>query len=182
MAFVARLVTESASHGKKCRWYTSLLGVKSSIVSLQVELNKIKAKQIKVLPLHVGRTKRWVLAWSFWEHGHEKKRSRPSQRTLELILGQPKDLDRIRAELQSLQIIKIANEQWQIDHITWGRVARRQQSRGEPLAKLDTLVIFCMKAVGKCLLFTTETASPCEWEQLVSLVNHLKRTLYNKSN
>ncbi|WBW73249.1 23S rRNA/U6 snRNA (adenine-N(6))-methyltransferase Mtl16 [Schizosaccharomyces osmophilus] len=62
--FARRILQES-----KCRreilWFTCLLGKKSSLADLIHDLRDEKIDNYGIYEIHVGKTKRWILSWSF---------------------------------------------------------------------------------------------------------------------
>ncbi|KAJ2332262.1 Methyltransferase-like protein 16 [Coemansia sp. RSA 2681] len=64
-AFLARLVDESATMAGRIKWYTTMVGKKSTLALLKARLRGVGAKQAREGVLIQGRTTRWVLAWSF---------------------------------------------------------------------------------------------------------------------
>lgn len=176
VAFVARIVAESVRLGGRCRWYTSLLGLKSSVATLRSELQQASASQIKIMPLQAGRTRRWVLAWSFWGRNSERKRpaspERRRRRTLEMII----DEQHLDAKLASLQIAKAHDDRWTVHRITWGRHARRQLSRGKEPSPLDQPLTFVIQRTGNHARFILLDDGTKAWNHLVSLVNHIRQS------
>ena len=66
--FVTRIIENSLKLGTKLRWYTSMLGRKSSIVTLIRHLRSTnRVKEIVSSEFLQGQTRRWGLAWSFHE-------------------------------------------------------------------------------------------------------------------
>ena len=64
--FVSRMIENSKKHGTKLRWYTSMLGKKSSIKALIRKLRtENRVKEIVSSAFVQGQTRRWGLAWSF---------------------------------------------------------------------------------------------------------------------
>jgi 23S rRNA A1618 N6-methylase RlmF len=79
VGFVGRIVQESidrAAQGAKprsppggVRWFTSMLGCKASLKPLLAQLRAAGVRNVRSGTLQQGRTRRWVLAWSFTEDG-----------------------------------------------------------------------------------------------------------------
>ncbi|KAL7747992.1 hypothetical protein RI367_006538 [Sorochytrium milnesiophthora] len=65
VAFVSRMMQESARHPFRAQWYTSMLGLKASLHKLKQELEQLDARHVRIVDLRQGRTVRWVIAWSF---------------------------------------------------------------------------------------------------------------------
>ena len=67
-SFVGRMIRDSASarlRASPISWFSAQLGRKASIPPLRDELARAGARDVRVLPIQRGRTRRWVLAWSY---------------------------------------------------------------------------------------------------------------------
>ncbi|PHH58813.1 hypothetical protein CDD80_1957 [Ophiocordyceps camponoti-rufipedis] len=65
VAFVGRMVDESLVLRQRVRWYTSMLGFRSSVASLVTQLRKHGISNYAVTEFAQGtKTKRWAIAWS----------------------------------------------------------------------------------------------------------------------
>lgn len=66
VAFVKRMIHESLRLREAVRWYTSMLGKRSSLLSLIDELQRLDNKNWAVTEFIQGdKTKRWAIAWSW---------------------------------------------------------------------------------------------------------------------
>ncbi|KAG8865876.1 hypothetical protein FRC20_009330 [Serendipita sp. 405] len=65
VGFVKRMIEESASVGRRCQWFTSLLGKHTSIASLVEILHSLKVDNYGVTEFIQGHTRRWGIIWSF---------------------------------------------------------------------------------------------------------------------
>ena len=66
--FLKLMINESSSemYRKRCRWFTSMIGIKSSLKVLKTYLTKeVQAASIRTCTFFQGRTCRWGLAWRF---------------------------------------------------------------------------------------------------------------------
>ncbi|KFY27689.1 hypothetical protein V493_03368 [Pseudogymnoascus sp. VKM F-4281 (FW-2241)] len=64
-AFVARMIAESVPLGQRVRWFTAQLGKLGSVATVVKELRERGVKNWAVGELVQGRTKRWVVGWSW---------------------------------------------------------------------------------------------------------------------
>ncbi|OAL62526.1 hypothetical protein A7C99_7112 [Trichophyton rubrum] len=66
VAFVKKIIQESLDLREAVRWYTSMLGKRSSLLSLIDELQSLDNKNWAVTEFIQGdKTKRWAIAWSW---------------------------------------------------------------------------------------------------------------------
>ncbi|EFQ99527.1 DUF890 domain-containing protein [Nannizzia gypsea CBS 118893] len=66
VAFVKKMIQESLRLQEAVRWYTSMLGKRSSLLSLIDELQRLDNKNWAVTEFIQGdKTKRWAIAWSW---------------------------------------------------------------------------------------------------------------------
>ncbi|KZW01260.1 hypothetical protein EXIGLDRAFT_603248, partial [Exidia glandulosa HHB12029] len=67
VAFVRSMVDESAQEGmrNRCLWYTSMLGKAASVETLTAYLRSINVDNYAVYCFTHGRTRRWLLGWSW---------------------------------------------------------------------------------------------------------------------
>ncbi|KAF3892105.1 U6 small nuclear RNA (adenine-(43)-N(6))-methyltransferase [Trichophyton interdigitale] len=66
VAFVKKMIQESLHLREAVRWYTSMLGKRSSLLSLIDELQSLDNKNWAVTEFIQGdKTKRWAIAWSW---------------------------------------------------------------------------------------------------------------------
>ncbi|KAI8319012.1 S-adenosyl-L-methionine dependent methyltransferase, partial [Martensiomyces pterosporus] len=63
--FLKGLLAESKVLRERVRWYTTMVGKKSTLAVLKAELNAMGVARTKEGKLLQGRTTRWVIAWSF---------------------------------------------------------------------------------------------------------------------
>ncbi|KAJ6807637.1 methyltransferase-like protein 16-like protein isoform X1 [Iris pallida] len=65
LAFVTRIIEDSVTLKHSFRWFTSMVGKKSSLKFLISKLRKFGVSIVKTTEFVQGRTARWGLAWSF---------------------------------------------------------------------------------------------------------------------
>ncbi|PWA84606.1 hypothetical protein CTI12_AA005530 [Artemisia annua] len=64
-AFISRMIQDSAQLKQCFRWYTSMVGKKSSLKSLTSKLREVGVSVVKTTEFVQGQTCRWGIAWSF---------------------------------------------------------------------------------------------------------------------
>ena len=64
-AFINRIITDSKVLGARIRWYTTMLGHKSSLPGALAAIKACGASAIRSSALYQGHTIRWVVAWSY---------------------------------------------------------------------------------------------------------------------
>ncbi|KAF9977028.1 hypothetical protein BGZ73_007236 [Actinomortierella ambigua] len=75
--FVKKMIDESKELQKRVRWYTSMLGKKSSVNSITAYLRECSILNFTVATFRQGRTFRWAVAWSHHlEHAPKGKNPR----------------------------------------------------------------------------------------------------------
>jgi 23S rRNA (adenine1618-N6)-methyltransferase len=65
LAFVGRLITESAARPALCRWFTSLVAKSAHLPMLQAAAEKSGAAEVRVLGMRHGQKHSRILAWRF---------------------------------------------------------------------------------------------------------------------
>ncbi|PIA15946.1 S-adenosyl-L-methionine dependent methyltransferase, partial [Coemansia reversa NRRL 1564] len=63
--FLSGLVDESVRMGKRIRWYSTMVGKKTTLALLKAKIRNIGATFIREGLLVPGKTARWVIAWTF---------------------------------------------------------------------------------------------------------------------
>lgn len=177
VAFVQRMVRESLVLRGKFLWYSSLVGIKSNLTQLELILHQAKVPTIKVFPSLIGRTKRWILAWSFTPLHRFEKRKGLSGAPLTLALPDevkcPKTwLGSCFSELGLTEIPSLSNASttvYRATLVTWSRAARRSKHHHH----ID-MTLHCSFRVGNVITFSCAN----EKQHLESLVNHLRRNTH----
>ncbi|GMR44496.1 hypothetical protein PMAYCL1PPCAC_14691 [Pristionchus mayeri] len=149
VAFIGRLIEESARLREKVKLYTTMLGKKSSVARLAARLAK-KAEEEKSLrfttgELRQGRTQRWLLAWTYAED--VKLPMRPA--SLELVVKErtrDQAMPWIREQLSALRVDILREEEGADDEgrlecrvtaPTWLRRRRKGKKGGEETENED---------------------------------------------
>lgn len=65
VAFVRRMIVESARHPTLCRWYTSLISSRDSLPPLRRTLDAARPADVRIIDLAHGQKKTRILAWRF---------------------------------------------------------------------------------------------------------------------
>lgn len=65
VAFVGRMVEESAARPDCCRWFTSLLSKSASLAPVQAALRRAGARRVRVLEMSQGQKRSRIVAWGF---------------------------------------------------------------------------------------------------------------------
>lgn len=64
-AFLHNYLYQSSLFKTQCHWYTSLVSKKENVQSMYDSLNKLKATDIKTIPMHQGNKVTRIVAWTF---------------------------------------------------------------------------------------------------------------------
>jgi 23S rRNA (adenine1618-N6)-methyltransferase len=65
LAFVERMISQSAAVPRLCQWFTSLIAKGEHLPRLQRALESVGPSKIQVLPMAQGQKQSRILAWSF---------------------------------------------------------------------------------------------------------------------
>ncbi|OQA33821.1 MAG: Ribosomal RNA large subunit methyltransferase F [Acidobacteria bacterium ADurb.Bin340] len=65
LAFVGRIIAESAEQPHSCRWFSSLVSKSEHLPRLQAALREAKAERVQVLEMRQGQKRSRILAWSY---------------------------------------------------------------------------------------------------------------------
>jgi 23S rRNA (adenine1618-N6)-methyltransferase len=64
-AFLRRMIRESVNYATQVGWFTTLVSQAGYLKIARQELDRVKAAEVKVLPMQQGGKKRRVIAWRF---------------------------------------------------------------------------------------------------------------------
>jgi 23S rRNA (adenine1618-N6)-methyltransferase len=70
LAFVKRMITQSAEVPRLCRWFTALISKSEHLPRLRQSLRDVKAADMKIIAMAQGQKKSRILAWSFMDAGN----------------------------------------------------------------------------------------------------------------
>jgi 23S rRNA (adenine1618-N6)-methyltransferase len=63
--FIADMIRESKRFGNSCRWFTTLISKQSSLQHALQAVKKLKAAEVKTIPMSQGNKSSRILAWTF---------------------------------------------------------------------------------------------------------------------
>ncbi|MCL1049782.1 23S rRNA (adenine(1618)-N(6))-methyltransferase RlmF [Shewanella abyssi] len=63
--FLNNMITESQIFAEQCLWFTTLVSKKENLKPAQALLQKVKARDVKVIDMHQGNKISRILAWTF---------------------------------------------------------------------------------------------------------------------
>lgn len=63
--FLKEMIAESADFGKACGWFTTLVSKESNLDRVQRAIKKVKAVEMKIIPMGQGNKKSRIVAWRF---------------------------------------------------------------------------------------------------------------------
>lgn len=165
VAFIARIIRESCENSMNFYWYTALVGIKADLLRLRSILREcLSVTQVKVMSSQVGRTKRWILAWSFY--------SPPSRTVFVPIVDLPIMVEfRFVKEyiIKVLRFEELDSQTFLATAITWTRSARRSTAIAPPSCHLKV----SFRPTGRHLLAHLDSLRE-EWDNFISFTNHLQ--------
>jgi len=65
LAFIRRMIQESASFSSACGWFTTLVSKSAHLLKLEQALHRAKAAHVKIIDMVQGQKKSRILAWTF---------------------------------------------------------------------------------------------------------------------
>lgn len=65
LAFIRRMIAESADFAKNCGWFTTLVSKNAHLPALEKAVRQAGATMTKIIPMAQGQKKSRILAWSF---------------------------------------------------------------------------------------------------------------------
>ena len=68
LAFIKKMIQESADFKQQCHWFTSLVSKSSNLPSLYKALKAANANQVKTIEMHQGNKQSRFIAWSFFRN------------------------------------------------------------------------------------------------------------------
>ncbi|MCF6347597.1 MAG: 23S rRNA (adenine(1618)-N(6))-methyltransferase RlmF [Flavobacteriaceae bacterium] len=72
-AFIHNYIYESSLFKKQCCWFSTLVSKKENIRPIKVLLKKLKATEVKMIPMHQGNKITRIIAWTFLTEAEQKK-------------------------------------------------------------------------------------------------------------
>jgi len=65
VAFVRRMIVQSAARPGQCRWFTTLVSKRGSLAALERALQRAEVSAVRIIPMRHGQKHSRILAWSF---------------------------------------------------------------------------------------------------------------------
>lgn len=65
LAFIRRMIEESASFAMNCGWFTTLVSKSEHLPRLEKALRQVKAAEVRIIDMAQGQKKSRILAWTF---------------------------------------------------------------------------------------------------------------------
>jgi len=69
LAFIRRMIEESAAFAQSCGWFTTLVSKSEHLPRLEKTLRQVKASEVRIIDMAQGQKKSRILAWTFQSHG-----------------------------------------------------------------------------------------------------------------
>ncbi|KAJ2724161.1 hypothetical protein H4S00_002332 [Coemansia sp. D1744] len=140
-AFLNRMVDESKHLGACIKWYSTLVGKKSTLAGLKTRIRQTPNVHIREGTLVQGKTTRWVVAWSFLGQTRFCLDKLPEDReaTMKWFKGVMGEL-RVQVQHTNACFVCEAREK------TWTRQWRRQQQLNKT-ESVETSVLLKFTAV-----------------------------------
>ena len=70
--FINNYIYESSLFKKQCFWFSTLVSKKENVRPIKVALKKLKATEIKMIPMHQGNKITRIVAWTFLTNEEQK--------------------------------------------------------------------------------------------------------------
>lgn len=102
-AFITRIIEDSTQLKHHFRWFTSMVGKKSSLKYLVSKLWEVGVSIVKTTEFVQGRTYRWGLAWSFLTPRQKSSISLPDKKNTSFML---EGLQRQHGAINVLEAVK----------------------------------------------------------------------------
>ncbi|CCX16689.1 Similar to Putative methyltransferase-like protein C27D7.08c; acc. no. O42662 [Pyronema omphalodes CBS 100304] len=140
VAFVGRILEESLALRTRVKWYSSLFGLRSSV---DIFIGMLKEKGIEnytATEMHLGKTKRWAVAWSFGDRrpvvpGLQGCYPHGIRGEVEFTVKNEGQEEMVQSLLKDggflLTTLKSRPRVWygEVREDTWSRAARRKKAR-----------------------------------------------------
>jgi len=69
VAFITRMIVESAKHYMNCCWFTALVAKESHLATLEQAARRARVRDLRILPMGQGQKQSRVVAWTFHDVG-----------------------------------------------------------------------------------------------------------------
>lgn len=67
-AFITRMINESVDFSRQCVWFTSLVSRKENLPDLRRALEKVAAREVRIIEMAQGQKQSRFIAWSFFDN------------------------------------------------------------------------------------------------------------------
>ena len=71
--FIHNYIYESSLFKKQCCWFSTLVSKKENVRPIKVSLKKLKATEVKVIPMYQGNKNTRIVAWTFLTNQEQKE-------------------------------------------------------------------------------------------------------------
>ena len=65
VAFVRRMIAQSAEQPELCRWFTTLVSSRESLPAIEGALRDVRAAEVRIIPVAQGQKRTRIVAWRF---------------------------------------------------------------------------------------------------------------------
>ncbi|MEZ5056878.1 MAG: 23S rRNA (adenine(1618)-N(6))-methyltransferase RlmF [Saprospiraceae bacterium] len=64
-SFIKKMISESLDFANNCQWFTTLVSKENNLTWIEKQLDKIGAKDVRIIAMETGNKKTRVIAWTF---------------------------------------------------------------------------------------------------------------------
>lgn len=73
LAFVRRMIAESAQNPTGCVWFTSLVSKRENLPALERALKDVHAADVRIIPMAQGQKQSRIVAWTFLDEARRRR-------------------------------------------------------------------------------------------------------------
>jgi 23S rRNA (adenine1618-N6)-methyltransferase len=63
--FIEKMILQSAAYSNQVLWFSTLVSKESTLKKIQLKLEYVDAREMKILPMQLGNKVSRIVAWSF---------------------------------------------------------------------------------------------------------------------